>query len=87
MSAADISLARRGLIGRLDASGTQGESDPFMKWRRVSGVAGATYFSDDGQWTIQAVKSGEYRLRRNQQSVGDFPTLRLAQEAVASPRY
>ena len=32
-----------------------------MKWRRVSGVAGPTYFSEDGQWTILVVKSGEHR--------------------------
>jgi hypothetical protein len=57
-------------------------SDPFMKWRKVTGVAGVTYFSDDGQWTIQTVVSGEHRLCRSQQSVGDFPTLRLAQEAA-----
>jgi hypothetical protein len=41
-----------------------------------------TYFSADGQWTIQTVASGEHRLHRNQQSFGDFPTLRLAQEAA-----
>jgi hypothetical protein len=53
-----------------------------MKWRRVSGAAGVTYFSDDGQWTIQTVISGEHRLHRKQQSFGAFPTLRLAQEAA-----
>jgi hypothetical protein len=63
-------------------SNQEGESDPLMKWRRVSGVAGVTYFSDDGRWTIQIIQSGEHRLRRNQQSVGDFPTLRLAQQAA-----
>ena len=60
----------------------EGESDPFMKWRKVSGAAGVTYFSADGQWTIQTVASGEHRLHRNQQSFGDFPTLQLAQEAA-----
>jgi hypothetical protein len=23
-----------------------------MKWRKVSGVVGPNYFSEDGQWTI-----------------------------------
>ena len=53
-----------------------------MKWSRVSGVAGPTYFSDDGQWTILTVNSGEHRLCRKQQPVGEFPTLRLAQKAA-----
>ena len=53
-----------------------------MKWRRVSGVSGPTYFSEDGQWTILIVKSGEHRLCREQQPVGEFPTLRLAQKAA-----
>ena len=53
-----------------------------MKWRRVTGVAGVTYFSDDGQWTILTATSGEHRLCRKQQPVGEFPTLRLAQEAA-----
>lgn len=53
-----------------------------MKWRRVSGVAGVTYFSDDGQWTILTVQSGEHRLCRKQRTVGEFPTLRLAREAA-----
>ena len=53
-----------------------------MKWRRVSGVSGPTYFSEDGQWTILTVKSGEHRLCREQHSVGEFPTLRLAQQAA-----
>jgi hypothetical protein len=52
-----------------------------MKWRTVSGVAGVTYFSDDGQWNIQTGQSG-HRLCRKQQPVGDFPTLRLAQKAA-----
>ena len=43
---------------------------------------GPTYFSEDGQWTILIVKSGEHRLCREQQPVGAFPTLRLAQEAA-----
>jgi hypothetical protein len=53
-----------------------------MKWRRVSGISGPTYFSGDGHWTILIVKSGEYRLCRERQPVGEFPTLRLAQEAA-----
>ena len=53
-----------------------------MKWCRVSGFAGPTYFSEDGQWTILAVKSGEHRLCREQHCVGEFPTLRLAQQAA-----
>ena len=53
-----------------------------MKWGRVSGFAGPTYFSEDGQWMILAVKSGEHRLCREQQFVGEFPTLRLAQKAA-----
>jgi hypothetical protein len=53
-----------------------------MKWRRVSGFSGPTYFSEDGQWTILTVKSGEHRLCREQQPVGEFPTLRLAQETA-----
>ncbi len=53
-----------------------------MQWRRVSGVAGPTYFSEDGQWTILTVMSGEHRLYREQQTVGEFPTLRLAQKAA-----
>ena len=53
-----------------------------MKWRRVSGFSGLTYFSDDGHWTILIVKSGEHRLCRERQPVGEFPTLRLAQEAA-----
>jgi hypothetical protein len=44
----------------------------IMKWRRVSGFAGPTYFSEDGQWTILTVKSGEHRLCRVQHSVGEF---------------
>ncbi len=56
-----------------------------MKWRSVSGVAGPTYFSEDGQWTIQTVKSGEHRLCRGRQPVGEFPTLRLAQKAAEQP--
>ena len=43
-----------------------------MKWRRVSGFAGPTYFSEDGHWTILTVKSGEHRLCREQQPVGEF---------------
>ena len=53
-----------------------------MKWRTVSGFAGETYFSDDGQWTIHTVQSGEHRLCRKQQAVGDFSTLRLAKKAA-----
>ena len=53
-----------------------------MKWRRVSGIAGPTYFSEDGQWTILTVKSDEHRLCRKQQPAGEFPTLGLAQEAA-----
>jgi hypothetical protein len=53
-----------------------------MKWRSVSGFAGPTYFSEDGQWTMFTVKSGEHRLCREQQPVGEFPTLRLAQQAA-----
>jgi hypothetical protein len=48
----------------------------------VAGFAGVTYFSDDGQWTIHTVQSGEHRLCRKQQVVGEFPTLRLAQKAA-----
>jgi hypothetical protein len=43
-----------------------------MKWRKVSGVAGPTYFSEDGQWTILTVTLGEHRLGREQQPVGEF---------------
>jgi hypothetical protein len=43
---------------------------------------GPTYFSEDGQSTILIVKSGEHRLCREQQPVGKFPTLRLAQQAA-----
>ena len=53
-----------------------------MRWRRVSGFAGPTYLSEDGHWTILTVKSGEHRLCREQQPVGEFPTLRLAQKAA-----
>ena len=53
-----------------------------MKWRRVSGVAGPTYFSEDGQWTILTVKSDEHRLCRERRPIGEFRTLRLAQEAA-----
>ena len=53
-----------------------------MKWRRVSGISGPTYFSNDGHWTILIVTSGEYRLFRERQPIGEFPTLRLAQEAA-----
>jgi hypothetical protein len=52
------------------------------KRRRVSGFAGPTYFSEDREWTILNVKSGEHRLCRQQQPVGEFATLRLAQEAA-----
>ena len=54
-----------------------------MKWRKVSGVAGPTYFSEDGQWTILTVTWGEHRLGREQQPVGEFATQRLAQKAAA----
>jgi hypothetical protein len=57
--------------------------DPVMKWRRVPGFAGATYFSEDGQWTILTLKPGQHRLSRKQQPVGEFPTVRLAQKAAA----
>jgi hypothetical protein len=53
-----------------------------MKWRKVSGVAGATYFTEDGQWTIHTLKPGEHRLSRKQQPVGEFPTVRLARKAA-----
>ncbi len=53
-----------------------------MKWRSVSGFAGKIYFSDDGQWTIHTVQSGQHRLCRKQQAVGDFSTLRLAKKAA-----
>ncbi len=53
-----------------------------LTWHTVSGVAGATWFSDDGQWSIQAVQPGGYRLYRKLQPVGEFPTVWLAQEAA-----
>jgi hypothetical protein len=46
-------------------------------------VAGPTYFSEDGQWTILIVKPGEHRLCRKQHPVGEYPTLRLAQKAAS----
>ena len=53
-----------------------------MKWRKVSGFAGDTYFSNDGEWTIHSVQSGVHRLCRKEQAVGDFSTLRLAKKAA-----
>jgi hypothetical protein len=53
-----------------------------MKWRNVSGFAGDTHFSNDGQWTIHNVQTGVYRLSRKRQVVGDFSTLRLAKKAA-----
>ena len=44
-----------------------------MKWRRVSGVSGPTYFGRNGQWTILTVKWGEHRLCRERQPVGEIP--------------
>lgn len=41
-----------------------------MKWHKVSGLAGATYFSEDGQWTILTLKPGQHRLSRKQQPIG-----------------
>jgi hypothetical protein len=58
--------------------------DPVMKWRRVPGIAGATYFSEDGQWTILTLKPGQHCQWRKQQPVGEFPTVRLAQKAAAA---
>jgi hypothetical protein len=63
----------------------EAESDPDVNWCMVSGFSGPTYFSDDGHWTILIVKSGEYRLFREQQPVGEFPTLRLAKKAAVEP--
>jgi hypothetical protein len=48
----------------------------------VLGVAGATYFSEDGQRTILTLNPGQHRLTRKQQPVGDFPKVRLAQKAA-----
>ncbi len=53
-----------------------------MKWRKVPGFAGVTYFSEDGQWTILTLKPGQHRLCRKQQPVGEFPKVRLAKEAA-----
>ncbi|BBY07710.1 hypothetical protein [Mycobacterium noviomagense] len=43
-----------------------------MKRRKMLGVAGTTYFSEDGEWTILTLKPGQHRLFRKQQPVGDF---------------
>jgi hypothetical protein len=43
---------------------------------------GGHLFSDDGQRTILTVKLGDHRMCSKQQTVGGFPTLRLAQEAA-----
>ena len=51
-----------------------------MQWRRVSGVAGLTYFSEDGQWTILTVMSGEHRLYREKHTVRRVP------DAAAGPK-
>jgi hypothetical protein len=56
-----------------------------MKWRKVPGVAGTTYFSEDGEWTILTLKPGQHRLFREQQPVGDFLKVRLAKKAAAEP--
>ena len=53
-----------------------------MKWHKVPGLAGATYFSEDGQWTILTLRAGQHRLFRGQQPVGNFPKVPLAQEAA-----
>ena len=53
-----------------------------MKWCKVSGFAGETYFSDDGQWTIHTVQWDRHRLCSKQQPLGEFSTLRLAQKAA-----
>jgi hypothetical protein len=53
-----------------------------MKWRKVPGLAGATYFSDDGHWTILTLKPGQHRLFRKEQPIADFPKLRLAKKAA-----
>ncbi len=53
-----------------------------FSWRKASGVAGVTYFSDDGQWAILTLKRGMHRLYRKQQLVGEFPTVVLAQAAA-----
>jgi hypothetical protein len=57
-------------------------SDSFMEWREVPGVAGATYFSEDGQWTILTLRPGQHCLFCGEQPVGDFPKVPLAQEAA-----
>lgn len=53
-----------------------------MKWHKVYGLAGATYFSEDGQWTILTLKPGQHRLSRKQQPIGEFPKVRLAKKAA-----
>jgi hypothetical protein len=56
--------------------------DPVMKWSRMSGIAGVTYSSEDGQWAILTLKAGKHRLFHKQQTVGEFRTVRLAQQAA-----
>jgi hypothetical protein len=53
-----------------------------MKWRKVSGVAGVTYFSEDGQWAIHTIEPGKHRLCQKQRPVGEFRTVRLAKQAA-----
>jgi hypothetical protein len=54
-----------------------------MRWRKVSGVGGVTYFSEDGRWAIQTLGPGKHRLCQKQQPVGEFRTVRLAIQAAA----
>ena len=54
-----------------------------MKWRKVSGIAGLTYFSEDGQWTIHTLERGKHRLCQKHQPVGEFGTVHLAKQAAA----